>query len=568
MLLQHDQPVAIVPKVFELLCALVEQNGRLLDRETLLKRIWPDTFVEEGNLSKLIFLLRGALGQEGSSGPYIETVPKRGYRFIAEVRRGTARPAKQPREAEAPSIAVLPFLDLSAGDDEEYFCEGIAEEILNALSRVEGLRVASRSSSFRFAGKGVDLAEAATALKVAWAVEGSVRKSGNRLSITARLVRVADGFQVWSHAFNREEGDIFEIQQEIASAIVDLAAPQLLRGAPVIRRHTTNPEAYELYLRGRYFWNRRPGEVVQQALECFQKALQLDPNFAAAHAGIADVYATLGSWEAGVLPPAEALVASRSSALKALSIDPSLSEAHTSLAYVAHHFEWDLPRAEALFRKAIDLDPAYTGARHWHSHSLVAGGRFGESLAESSKALELDPVDLMLTFHMAWHYQMARNADKTIEYATRALQMDRQRHWGHYFLAAGYELQGRYEEAAAALREACDVSSGNPVMQAWYGYSLALAGNHREARSMARVVLALGETRGHFAYEVALIHAVLGDFDTAFNLLNRARVQRSGWMSYILVDPRLDIVRGDPRFPQLVESVALKNRSSAPAGVA
>lgn len=553
-----------MPKVFDLLCVLVEQNGRLIERQALLQRIWPDTFVEEGNLSKAMFLLRQALGQEGNSGPYIETVPKRGYRFIAEVRTAGGPRNDDKAGTVAPSIAVLPFLDLSASRDQEYFCEGIAEEIINALARTQGLRVASRSSSFQFTGKAPDIREVARVLNVSSVLEGSVRKAGKRLRIAAELVRASDGFQVWSQCFDREEGDIFAIQEEIASAIVEMAAPQLLGAKPLIRRHTANAEAYQLYLRGRYFWNRRPGEVVQKALECFQRALELDPNFAAAYAGIADVFATLGSWEAGVLPPTEAVVASRNAARKALTIDPTLGEAYTSLAYAAQHFEWNLAEAEALFRKAIDLNPSYTGARHWHSHCLVAAGRFEESLEESRKALDLDPVDLPLTFHMAWHYQMARRADETIEFAERVIHMEPAHHWGHYFLAAGHELKREYAQAAEAMREACRVSSDNPVMRAWYGHALARAGRRREALAIAREALKSGETRGHFAYEAALIHAALGDIDLGFELLQKARLQRSGWMSYILVDPRLDVVRGDSRFLQLVASVGLQGASVAP----
>jgi tetratricopeptide (TPR) repeat protein len=302
--------------------------------------------------------------------------------------------------------------------------------------------------------------------------------------------------------------------------------------------------------------------VVQQALKCFQRALELDPNFAAAYAGIADVYATLGSWEAGVLPPTEALIAARNAAQKALAIDPHLAEAYTSLAYTAQHFEWNLAEAETLFRKAVDLNPSYTGARHWHSHCLIAAGRFDESLEESKKALDLDPVDLVLNFHLAWHYQMSRRADETIEYANRVIHMDAKLHWGHYFLASGYELQGRFGDAARSLREACTVSSGNPVMRAWYGHALAGAGDRHGALEIAREVLTIGETRGHFAYEAALIHARLGEMDEAFDLLNRARLQRSGWLSYLYVDPRLDVIRKDPRFSQFVAAVGLEGAQS------
>jgi TolB-like protein/Tfp pilus assembly protein PilF len=560
VLLRDGSPVALMPKVFDLLSALVEHNGRLMERESLLKQIWPYTFVEEGNLSKAMFLLRQALGQEGNDGPYIKTVPKRGYRFIAEVRCLQVEAVEAPDE---PSIAVLPFLDLSANRDQEYFCEGISEEIINALTQVQGLRVASRSASFQFTGKAPDLHQVARALNVKTALQGSVRKAGRRLRITAQLVALADGFQVWSQCFDREEGDIFAIQEEIASAIVDMAAPRLLKSTPFIWRRTSSSEAYELYLRGRYFWNRRPGEVVQKALECFQKALELDPNFGAAYAGIADAYATLGSWEASVLPATEALVASRNAARKALSIDPSLAEAHTSLAYAAQHFEWNLSDAEALFRRAIDLNPYYADARHWHSHCLVAAGRFEESMAESRKALELDPVNPIINVHLAWHHLMVRQADKVLEYADRTIHMDPRLHWGHYYLASGHELKGEYGKAVEALREACAVSSGHPVMKAWYGHALALAGERREARAVASEVLALGEKRGHFAYEAALIHAAIGDMDLGFELLNKARLQRSGWMSYILVDPRLDTLRSDPRFAQFAASISLKGRAGS-----
>lgn len=560
-LLQRDgAPVPLTPKVFDLLLVLAENGGRLIERPALLKQIWHDAFVEEGNLSKAMCVLRRALGQEGNDGPYIETIPKRGYRFVAAVQEAQDTASLHTSVIEVPSIAVLAFLDLSPDRDQEYFCEGISEEIINALAQVEGIRVASRSSSFQFAGKVADVREVGKALNVTSVLEGSVRKSGGHLRITSQLVQTNDGFQLWSRRFDRHESDIFAIQEEIASAIADAIAPHLVKGTPFVRRSTVNSEAYQLYLRGRYFWNRRPGEVVRKALECFQHAVELDPEFAAAYAGIADVYATLGSWEAGVLPPAEAMVASRNAAQKALSIEPSLAEAHTSLAYTAQHFEWNLADAEARFQNAIDLNPAYTGARHWHSHCLVAAGRFEESLAESRKALDLDPVDLVLNFHLAWHYQMARQAEDTIEHASRVIQMDPELHWGHYFLASGYEMKGSYEEAIKEFRRACVVSSDNPVMRAWLGHAMALAGERQKALGIAKEILALGETRGHFAYEAALIHAVLGDSNRAFDLLKKARLQRSSWMSYVLVDPRLDVLRNDPRFPQFVASIGLTHR--------
>src|SRR2546423_2049339 len=237
-----------MPKVFDLLSVLVENSGRLVERQSLLKQVWPDEFVEEGNLSKAIFLLRQALVQEGNRGPYLETVPKRGYRFVADVQETQGTTGRRTLVTEAPSIAILPFVDLSPTHDQEYFCEGISEEIINALVQVEGLRVASRTSSFQFAGKAPDLHQAGKELNATWVLEGSVRKSGVHLRITARLVRTTDAFHVWSHSFDREEGDIFAIQEQIASAIVAAIAPNLVKGAPFIRRFTDNAEAYQLYL--------------------------------------------------------------------------------------------------------------------------------------------------------------------------------------------------------------------------------------------------------------------------------------------------------------------------------
>jgi serine/threonine-protein kinase len=462
-------------------------------------------------------------------------------------------PASGRRGCE--SIAVLPFLDLSANRDQDYFCEGLAEEIISSLAGVEGLRVASRSASFQFRREATDPHQIGRTLDVAAILEGSVRKSGRRLRITVELVRTSDRFHIWSQRFDKEEEDIFAIQDEVASAVVAVIAPNLRRVAPP--RRAVDPKAYELYLRGRYFWNRRPGAVVLKALEAFQKAVEIDPDYAAAHAGIADVYATLGSWEAGVVPPMEALARARSAAERALVIDPRLAEAYSSLGYVVQHFEWNLAEAEQLFQKAMALNPSYTGGRHWHSHCLIASGRFADSLRESQAALELEPVDLVLTFHMAWHYQMARQADMTLEWAGRVIEMDPKLHWGHYFLASGYELKREFSRAIDGFREACNLSSDNPVMKAWLGHALALAGDRSSALAIAEEIRTIGETRGHFAYEAAVIHGALGDNERAFELLEKARVQRSGWMSYLLVDPRLDLLRSDSRFPEFLGAVAL-----------
>ena len=458
-----------------------------------------------------------------------------------------------PAAANA-TLAVLPFGDLSPTRTLGHIGEGIAEEIINALVRVPGLRVLARTSTFQFGAPDADPHRVAAALGAGLVVTGSVRKAGRRLRVSTQLVDVSAGVHVWSEVFDRPASDLFVIEEEIAAAVARRASGEVA-GAPsqtAVRRGTANPEALELYLRGRYLWSRRPGEVVWDALRCFEKAVRLDPAYAAALAGIADVYATLGSWESGVLPSGEAQAKAREYARRALTIDPTCSEAHTTLAYTAIHHDWDPNKAEAGFMQALDESPGNASAHHWYSHALAAAGRFAESLEASRRFQFFDPMNPLGTAHLSWHYFMARKPEQALEEAERVVLLDPGFHWGHYFLGWAAEGLGDLARAIDAMRAAERCSPGNPVMTAGIGRALAVGGERREALEIAATLARAGGEEKRFSYEIALIHLGLEEPEAALEWLESTHTLRGGWIAYIKVDPRLDPLRGNERFAALV----------------
>jgi serine/threonine-protein kinase len=446
----------------------------------------------------------------------------------------------------------MPFADMSAGRDHEFFCEGMSEEIINALGRVPELRVASYTSSLRFRGKVVETQTIGRELTVSWLLEGSVRKAGDMVRISVQLVRASDGFSAWSGRFDRKLDDIFSVQDDIAGMIAQTLTQRVARQtAPLVTSKTSSTEAYSLYLEGRYLWNKRPGDVVWQALDRFERAIKLDPNFAPAHASLAAVYGTLGAWEFGVLPPAEALAKAKAAAQRALALDPQLAAGLTAVGYTTLHFDWNANRACQQFDQAIELNPAWVDAHHWHSHALCAAGRFPESLAACRRIVELDPLNPLMHAHVAWHYYMAREYADALTQAEQVVRMEPSFHWGHFFAGWALERLGRHSDAVDTLREAVRCAANSPVMLAGLGHAHATDGNRREALKVARELERLRGDKGLFAYEIGLIHAALGDVDPAFTWLARAVQERSGWIAYLPVDPRLEALNADARFSAL-----------------
>jgi serine/threonine protein kinase/Tfp pilus assembly protein PilF len=471
----------------------------------------------------------------------------------------------RPRHSQAlvsgeqvPSIAVLPFVNMSAEPENEYFCDGLAEELINALTKIDRLRVPARTSAFSFKGKAIDVREIGQKLNVNNVLEGSVRKAGNRLRITAQLINVEDGYHLWSERYDREMEDVFAIQDEITLAIVDKLKLKLLREekAALLDRYRENLEAYNLYLKGRYYWSRRPLEI-RKAVECFEEAIEKDPDYALAYAGLADCYNHLGSWENGTLAALEAMPKAKAAANKALELDDTLVEAHTSLAYSVMHYDWDWRAAESRYQLAFDINPNYANAHHWYSHYLTATGRTEESLAESKRYLELDPLDLLANGHLAWHYLFARQYDEAIEQCWKTNELYPNSFWPSFFFALAYEQKGVIEKASVEFERAIKMSGNITFARAGLGHLFAISDRKSEARRVVRELKHLANERYVPSYDLAVIHAGLDEKDQAFDCLEKAYQEHSSWMAYLKTEPRLDPLRSDPRFTDLMRRIRL-----------
>src|SRR5215470_2180688 len=443
-----------------------------------------------------------------------------------------------------PSIAVLPFVNISADQDNEYFCDGLAEELLNALARIEGLKVAARTSSFSFKGKDLDVREIGRRLAVETILEGSVRKVGEQLRITAQLINVRDGYRAWSKRYDRQADDVFKVQDELSLDIVNclkLKIPGTRREA-LIRRYTDNEHAYLLYLKGRYHQNRWTPEGIRKSVEYFDEAIKLDANYALAYAGLADSYSSLGAAHAFGLCVKETSPKARAAAIKALEIDDSLAEAHSSLALVKLNFEFDWPGAEQEFKRAIELNPNYSSAYHWYSHYLIAMGRMEESLTMSRRALELDPLDLETNIHLAWHFYFARDYEQALEVTAKTLEIDPNFTEAYWFSGWAYEQQGRYADAIAAY-ERGGLLQEREELWALLGHAHGLSGNQIEARKFLSKIKEGNEGRYVSPYSIAVVHLGLNELDEAFEWLYKALDEHNAWLVYLKVNPIFDSLR-------------------------
>jgi TolB-like protein/Tfp pilus assembly protein PilF len=456
------------------------------------------------------------------------------------------------------SLAVMPFTNIGGDPENEYFSDGLAEEILTALTGIEELHVAARTSSFYFKGRATDLQEVARRLRVAHILEGSVRRVANRVRVTAQLVDVRNGFQLWSERYDREMADVFKIQDEITSAIVKRLKVKLLareQFAPP-SEGPASLETYNLYLKGRFYWAQRP-QGIAKAIEYFKKAIDQEPNYARARAGLADCYVTQGSWENGTVPPLEAMAQAQQAATKALELDSRLVEAHTTLAYRTTHYDWDWERAEAQFKHAFELNPNYAVCHHWYSHFLTALGRTEESLAASRRCLELDPLDLLTNAHLAWHYQFARQYEEAIEQCWKTNELHPNSFFPAYLLGLAYEQRGQVDRAVEEFQIAVKTSGRVTYATAGLGHLYGRCGKTADARAIYDEFSARAKHDYVPAYDFALVCAGLGWQDQAFEYLSKAYEERSGWMTYLKADPRLDPLRSDARFRELLHRVRL-----------
>jgi TolB-like protein/DNA-binding winged helix-turn-helix (wHTH) protein/Flp pilus assembly protein TadD len=606
----------------KLLEVLLERPGEVITREDLRSRVWPNESFGDFDqaLNIAIGKLRSALGDSAENPRFIETLPKRGYRFIADVSviDAEVRP-KRPeplagdlpgpeRKAElgdtfqgaglavapkrrlwptrrviialglilsllilsgwllrsrgrAPteirSLAVLPLENLSGDASQNYFADGMTDELITDLAQISALRVISRTSVMAYKGARKPLPEIARELNVDAVIEGSVLRSGDQVRITAQLIEASTDRHLWSRSYEGDLRDTLALQSKVAGAIADQIRINLTpqEQAALKNVKVVNPEAYESYLKGRYFWNKRTADGLKVALAYFQQAIEEDPKYAQAYSGLADTYALLGDWQYAVLTPKEAFPKAKAAAIKALELDSTLGEAHNSLAFVLDAFDWDLDAGGKEFRRAIELNPGYATAHHWYAWHLSLFGRFDEAIAEMRKAENLDPLSLIINADVAELLVIAHHYDESIAQSRKTIEMDPNFALAHNQLAQAYLQKQMYDEAVAELNKAVQLSGGSPTIVANLARAYVASGKRSEAIKLLNDL----KKRSIHGYsngsEIATIYASLGDTDQAMNWLEKAYEER--FNPGVLLRPGFDPLRSDPRFQDLVHRVGL-----------
>jgi DNA-binding winged helix-turn-helix (wHTH) protein/TolB-like protein len=593
-LLRDGKVVPLTIKAFDLLEVLVKNQGHLLQKEELLRLVWPDAIVEENNLTVTISALRKALDEGPTDRQYIETVPRRGYRFVAGSAAAAdstaaARGPQEPRArtfafaatalaalaaaavlawvfqrstrsaATAPvrSMAVLPFRSLT--NDGEYLGLGMADALITRLGSTKRLLVRSTGSVQKYTVPGLDPVAAGRDLGVDSVLEGNIQTAGDRLRTTVRLLRVSDGSTVWAGTFDERLTDIFSVQDSISQRVAGALALELTEAqrSRLTRRDTSDSEAYQLYLRGRFFWNKRSRDGFERGASYFRQAAEKDPAYALAYSGLADSHIGMAFYH--YASPQAAMPVARAAALQALEIDDSLAEAHASLAHVKTNYEWDWPEAERLWRKAMALEPEYATAHQWFGiHYLAPMGRPEEAIAETRRARELDPLSPVFNAFVGASLYFARRYDEAIEECRKTIDLHPDFGVAHWYLGRAYLQKGRQQEALAELREAVTLSGDSPLMKSSLGVAYALAGDRAAAKAMLDDLTKLRAESYASALDLADIHAALGDRERAFHWLDQAASERSFHLVYLKVWPELDPVRPDPRFKALILRVGLE----------
>jgi DNA-binding winged helix-turn-helix (wHTH) protein/TolB-like protein/Flp pilus assembly protein TadD len=591
-LLRDGKVVPLTLKAFDLLQVLVENRGHLLHKEELLRRVWPDAVVEENNLTVTISALRKALDEGPTDRQYIETVPRRGYRFVADFRAPTVTPETAPgpgrRRARAlvlggvvlaalgaaalawvwkrstpdatgmpvRSMAVLPFRSLT--DDGEYLGLGMADALITRLGRTN-LLVRSTGAVQKYAVPGLEPVAAGRDLQVDSVLEGSIQTAGDRLRTTVRLLRVSDGSTLWAGTFDERLSDIFSVQDSISqrvAAALELELTEAQRSL-LTRRDTSDSEAYQLYLRGRFFWNKRSRDGFERGAAYFRQAVEQDPAYALAYTGLADSHIGMAFYHYAA--PRSAMPLARAAALRALEIDDALAEAHASLAHVKTNYEWDWAEAERLSRRAIALEPDYATAHQWFGiHYLAPLGRVEEAIAETRRARQLDPLSPVFNAFVGAALFFARRHDEAIEECRKTIDLHPDFGVAHWYLGRAYLQKGLFQEALAELQKALALSGGSPLMKGTLGVGYALAGDRAAAE---RTVVELEKLRADgyaSALDLADIHAALGDRERAFRWLDQAAAERAFHLIYLKVWPELDPLREDRRFDALVRRIGLE----------
>ncbi len=604
LLLRNGVPIALTPKVFQTLLILVERPGQLVTKDDFVRRLWPDTFVEDAALAENISRLRRALGDTRDPA-LIVTVPKRGYRFAPQVT--VAKPTAEPDadgRSEAPadvrgrrpslritallaggvivgsvlvagirwwdaaeppirSIAVLPFENLGHDADQEFFADGITEELITNLAKIGALRVISRTSVMRFKGAHPALSEIAGALNVDALVEGTILRSGDRIRVTAHVVRVKPEKDVWAEEYDRPIADVMAFETQVAREIARSVHVTVMPADQqrLVNAHLVAPAAYEAFLKGRYYWSQRTEEATAKAITQFQLAVQTDPGYALAFSGLADSYISQALSEAlqEIKAPQDAFPLARDAALRALALDPLSAEAHASLGHIHFQYDRDWSASEREFLRAIELNPNYANAHHWYALSLVWRQRTKEAITEIDRARDQDPLSLVINANRGFILACAGRDDLAIDQARKALDLDDHFAYGHYRLGQIYLLAGRPSDAIPELERAIALGGHTPRAIAELGLAWARSGRPREAERSLDELTRLSARRYVPAFDVALVHAALGHREEAIHRLFQAYDEHSPSLSTLRVSPAFEALRTDARFVDLVRRVGLPN---------
>lgn len=575
LLFRDGEPVPLPPKALETLVALVEQRGHVVKREQLIEIVWPDTVVEENNLSVNVSQLRKALGDREDGEKYIETVPRRGYRFTALVRdvpieRGelvyTRHTRSLPlvdetseteleanrRPASAISIAVMPFNHIGSQSGEDYLGVGLCDTLITRLSNVRRFVMRPTSSVVRYRDGQTETLAAGRELKVDYVVDGRIRRVGETLRVTIQLLRVSEGAICWAAQFDEKLTDVLQLEDSISQQIAGALVPQLTaeERERLAKRATDNPDAFEAYLRGRYHLNSLTEDGLAKALGDYQRAVQLDPSYALAHTGIADYYYYLAVY--GVLPSNQCLAASEAAARKAVELDPTLSEAHAALGFaLSGRFNW--AEGERHFRRALELSPNSALAHLRYGSQLSQEGSFEESIQHAIRSIELDPVTPIYQFSLGWGLYFARRFDESLEQYQDMIVAHPINPMGYFGLAWVARHVGRHDEALGAMKRAEELSHGSLMMTTGRGQAYAAAGMRNEAEEILAKLEMLPAERYVGPYHVALIHHLLGDREKTLLALEDAFEQRDLWLVWMGVEPAFDNLRWDKRFQRLLE---------------
>ena len=570
VLTRDDAPVPVPSKVLDLLLALVQQGGTAVEKAELIRTLWPDTAVEEGSLAQTVFLLRKVLGERPDEHRYVVTIPGVGYRFVAPVAtewvggEGDSQ-SRAPTEVSVGrpprSIAVLPFTSLGSAASEAYLELGLADALITRLSSIRRVAVRPTTSVLKYHKPGQDPLEAGRELRVDAVLNGTIQRTGDRMRVAVHVIRSDDGATLWAGHIDERLTDVFAVEDSIAEQVTRALVLTLSEEdrERLTMRPTDSTAAYDAYLKGRFFWNKRTEEGLKRGISFFEEAIALDAKYAAAFAGIADCYNLLGAHSA--LAPQEVYPRAKAAAERALVLNDRLAEAHASLAYANLHFYWDWDAAERGFQHALSLNPNYPTAHTWYSGYLAALGRFDQAMEEVQHARRLDPLSLIINADVGWICFFARRHDQAIEQLERTTEMDPYFALSHWLLGLNYEQKGMLADAVAAFQRAAALYREMPFSLTSLAHVLAQSGQRDEASRALEMVLQLAETRYVSSHSVATIHVALGQKTEAIEWLDRACDERSNWLIWLNVDARFDELRGEPGFTAVLDRVGLTDGS-------